>query len=381
MMVARERPAGGARAHWRRRKGLWVPSGPRALFAASLPSRERQALRQVLAGRSRRRSLWMSLSPSSPATIQLTSASTPAPDWFSDGSQGGTGTTAAALQDGDGTPTGSKWNGQSSSDPLLSVVTAASTGFTWPTGLTNVFKVDGTTTSGTEARKVVVDSDTNTKWPNTAVGSYMYIREYFCSALPDSCPTTGNPHYSENHVGVVTFEWKQYQPNVNQAPACTVGSGQYSATVEMQTTTQGTYKEYMFTSPFATNSVYRIERRLYRKTTTTFNLAVRVYLVNSGSIFVDSSSTYNQIPGNGNTLAADTGNGLADFAVDTVTDSGTYPHTWQSWDFGQPGESAATNYIGNFVYGGAFAVWANRTDPNLWGALGSAALIYRAGIG
>lgn len=278
-----------------------------------------------------------------------------APDWFSDWNNGGgTGTTQNALWDGANSGTW-KWNGESTNVNLLNVIAKASSGISgWPTAMTNVLKVNGSNSGGNNTDKLLVDSDTGTKWPATAVGNYLYYRHYFASAIPDNLNTAG-PHYTENHIGTIVWFWKQ------QVPA----SGAYVMTFGNNTSNNFYYD---LSTTFSSNTVYRFEARIYRKSTTTCNLAFRVYQGDSGTLFQDSTNTSSE--GTGNTLAADTTNGLADFTISTA------PYTFQSVDLGQPGEATQADATGSFVYFGGVAMWANQSSSTLWGSSPGTNLVY-----
>lgn len=246
------------------------------------------------------------------------------------------------------------------STTTLTVVTRSSTGLSFPSLMNNVLKVDGSTAGGGTSRKVIVNAvDVASLWSAPSIGNYQYMRYYFCSTLADNLQT-GEPHYTECRPSNLLWFWKQRVPS----------GGTYVYTVGRDWPSNQDY--YDFTTAFTTNTVYRVELQWYYKSSSAYNIAVRVYAGDSGTIFQDSTTTSRSFPNDGHTLANDVSGGNADWAFDTDG----VKRAFQSMDVGQPGQASQANTVGNFVYFGGFAVWANKTDPNFWGSSPGTNLIY-----
>jgi hypothetical protein len=193
---------------------------------------------------------------------------------FASAWEAATGTGSTAVGDG------GQWTIASSTS--LSVVTTASLGGTWPSGLDNVLRVNYNTTNFSAVYKLH-------GWPQPAVGEYLFrrlgIRVNIDSASGD---TTHHPIQSMGDAGTTCAYAFQYFPNH-------LATGWHCVVSDRNPSNPGFSPTYVWQlgtsagSPIvlALGTYYQIEERFLSVTATTWKRAVRI-LDAAGSVLYQS---------------------------------------------------------------------------------------------
>ena len=255
----------------------------------------------------------------------------------------GTSSLVFASDWSSGSPSdGGRWT-ETDSPGSINVVSTASVGGTWPSGMTNVLRVGYNSSNFSSVAA-------QNGWPLPAVGEYVFRRLGIRVNVDSFGGESDHDHHPVQSMGVgasscaYAAEYVLYHSASNyQFQLANLNNG----------SSQPMYR-WNVNASWALSNYYQIEERYYRTGTSTYNLEIRVY--NAAGTQIHSSADFRDALGSGATLGSVPPPSIA------IQASGDGGACLRHMNIGNQGRNyGATEYI----YYGGFAVRIS-SNPNDW---------------